>query len=199
MTYPADWWTYADSTGQMAPGLRNRRRYALYQASRLAARASDPAWHPCHYAAMAGQRLDVAPHARHALADLGELLASPASLWVFKATHAVAGVHGPGWSMAAAPAQPDLLLCFFDTAPGDMVALHGACDTPAAAITIRVTAAALIRATAAAMATNPSAVTIFPASAAPRGPALLAELTGQTYPYRPGVASRSTGGDLPGA
>lgn len=201
MTYPADSWasTGTDALGgSVPPGLRNRRRYALYQAFLLADQpVPDPVeqWQTTavdELLTLTGRR----PAARDLTGGFDQVLElarrTPGGVWTFKGTYAVVGVHAAGWSVFAAVANPQRIVACFDTIEGLAVEYGGAQESSVERVLLEDCVEQLAQTVAAALAAGDPNLAVFPPRARRRAASLAAEVTGQPYPYELPEHARST-------
>lgn len=201
MTYPADSWanTSTDALGRsLPPGLRNRRRHALYHAFLLAEQPMPDLAEQWETTAvdelltLTGRR----PDARDLTRGFDQILElarrAPGEVWTFKGTHAVVGVHAAEWSLFAAVANPQRVIACFDTVAGLPVEYGGTRETSVQRVLLEDCVEQLAHAVAAALAAGDPNLAVFPPGARRRAASLAAEVTGQPYPYELPEHARST-------
>lgn len=188
----ADPWSAArvDAYGEpLPPGLRNRRRYALWQASRLSERlTADPvdSWHTAvntDALTAAGQRRCARDLVREFQVVLGQAQRQPGAVWVFKGIHGVVGVHVAMWSLLAAPANPQRVHVCFDKVPGVAVEYGGVRETPVERVLLADAVEQLAVTVADGLCVADLNLSVYPPHARTRARWLAAEVTGQPYPY----------------
>lgn len=202
MTYPRDVWAneHTDVFGeQMVPGLRNRRRFALWQASLLAEQPTADTFGGWETTVPGGPWPTTTPQrppARELVTQFGQFLGQASHIggarWVFKGIHAVAGLHAPMWSLFLAPANPQRIIVCFDALPGLSIEYGDNVDGTIERVLLADCAQQLCDSVSAALGDADPQLAVFPPRARDRAQFLAAEVTGQPYPYVLPDATRSS-------